>query len=488
MTKPALEVHAWDPDGDEADAICGVVVYPATIRLSSDPARVTCNACRMTLALHNPDLFGREVGCLACRTEPNELVGTGCPCAHAPCIHQYNSAKKEVETWTETARVYATNEAYYKAMVDKLVPLLDDEVFVADDGSRSDEPLYAKVPELIDRLGRSLVAKLTLVTPLRDSEPERIARSFRPDVRVHAPMPGAVDGAPLCYIGQSATEFCSSKPEDVPEDVTCYACLRLLVVQLQEKLAGANALLKLTIEERDEARAKAKFATAKRDDVWFWETGWDSNDPSTLGDQTPVVMSGETLRGLLAKDEEIAKEYAKRRVYGTIAARYQQALQKIRSIAIAPDAHVAAIAIEAKEALAWRHSENHGVPMNDIVEANHMFDVADALPYVPFKVGAFVRLPRFPLTNSTSESTCQVGSGMVVSVERYSMCGSLVIDQDGARWIPDLSCGEVELVVQCDSRGLFSPGTFISEMNAKLAKGEIVNWMDPLVKRRVEEF
>ena len=49
----------------------------------------------------------------------------------------------------ETAKNYANGVEYYRGLVDEIGKMLGDESYIADDGSRSDEILRAKVPELV---------------------------------------------------------------------------------------------------------------------------------------------------------------------------------------------------------------------------------------------------------------------------------------------------------------------------------------------------
>lgn len=68
----------------------------------------------------------------------------------------------------------------------------------------------------------------------------------------------------------------------------------------------------------------------------------------------------------LARAKEASEKwYVKARVYGAIAARYQQALERI-----AQGVGVAASHVEAREALKWRHSEKGGVPRAAVDEVD----------------------------------------------------------------------------------------------------------------------
>jgi hypothetical protein len=59
---------------------------------------------------------------------------------------------RERDAWREDAKRHWRNEEYYRGLVDECAKHLGDEVFIADDGSRSDSVLRAKVPELVAKL------------------------------------------------------------------------------------------------------------------------------------------------------------------------------------------------------------------------------------------------------------------------------------------------------------------------------------------------
>jgi hypothetical protein len=59
---------------------------------------------------------------------------------------------QRIAGWMDTAAQYARNEDYYRGLLDACAPVLGEAVFIADDGSRSDEPLRAKIPELVAKL------------------------------------------------------------------------------------------------------------------------------------------------------------------------------------------------------------------------------------------------------------------------------------------------------------------------------------------------
>jgi hypothetical protein len=62
------------------------------------------------------------------------------------------AAIRERDAWVETAAQFSRNEEYYRGLLDECAKHLGDAAFIADDNSRSDSPLRAKIPELVARL------------------------------------------------------------------------------------------------------------------------------------------------------------------------------------------------------------------------------------------------------------------------------------------------------------------------------------------------
>lgn len=75
--------------------------------------------------------------------------------------------------------------------------------------------------------------------------------------------------------------------------------------------------------------------------------------------------------GVLALRERVEKYYVKARVYGAIACRFREALEKIA----APG--TTGVVPIAKEALAWRHSEKGGVPRSAVEEMDALLKAAE---------------------------------------------------------------------------------------------------------------
>lgn len=55
----------------------------------------------------------------------------------------------ERDSWVESAAMFSRNEEYYRGLVNEIGEALGDEAYIADDGSRSQDVLCAKVPELV---------------------------------------------------------------------------------------------------------------------------------------------------------------------------------------------------------------------------------------------------------------------------------------------------------------------------------------------------
>lgn len=80
--------------------------------------------------------------------------------------------------WHDTAEQYARNAEYYRGLVNEIGLMLGDEVFISDDGSRQEDVLCAKVPQLVrDKIGELTAVDLVLArrTAL-DDKPDRISK------------------------------------------------------------------------------------------------------------------------------------------------------------------------------------------------------------------------------------------------------------------------------------------------------------------------
>ena len=60
--------------------------------------------------------------------------------------------EKERDAWMEDALQAIRNTGYYRGLLDKCAPFLGKGVYTCKDGTVVDEPLRAKIPELVERM------------------------------------------------------------------------------------------------------------------------------------------------------------------------------------------------------------------------------------------------------------------------------------------------------------------------------------------------
>lgn len=60
------------------------------------------------------------------------------------------------KAWEETAAQFARNADYYRGLLDQVAAHLGPEVYVADDGSVMDEPIRAKLPDMVAEMVATL--------------------------------------------------------------------------------------------------------------------------------------------------------------------------------------------------------------------------------------------------------------------------------------------------------------------------------------------
>lgn len=68
------------------------------------------------------------------------------------CNEKLIQVERERDNWRESARMFCSNEEYYRGLCDKALNSIGDESYICDDGSRSEDPLRSKLPELVDKL------------------------------------------------------------------------------------------------------------------------------------------------------------------------------------------------------------------------------------------------------------------------------------------------------------------------------------------------
>ncbi len=76
------------------------------------------------------------------------------------------TAERERDAWTETARQHCINEGYYRGIVISIGKLLGPEAFTCDDGSKSEDVLCAKVYEVLESQLSELRQAIGLLTTL----------------------------------------------------------------------------------------------------------------------------------------------------------------------------------------------------------------------------------------------------------------------------------------------------------------------------------
>lgn len=75
--------------------------------------------------------------------------------------------RESERSWIDTATVFYRMGEFYRRLVDECAKHLGEEVFVADDGSVSEDPLRLKVPELVAKQAAELAELRTELESLR---------------------------------------------------------------------------------------------------------------------------------------------------------------------------------------------------------------------------------------------------------------------------------------------------------------------------------
>jgi hypothetical protein len=76
-----------------------------------------------------------------------------------------------IAPWLETYAQEADNTAYYRGLVVAIGTMIGENAYIADDGTRMDDVLCAKVPELVDHLIYLNAAMANELIALRGSWP-----------------------------------------------------------------------------------------------------------------------------------------------------------------------------------------------------------------------------------------------------------------------------------------------------------------------------
>ena len=57
---------------------------------------------------------------------------------------------KRIAMWMDTAAQNQRNTDYYRGLLEKCGKAIGDRAYIADDGTKSEDVLYAKIPEIIE--------------------------------------------------------------------------------------------------------------------------------------------------------------------------------------------------------------------------------------------------------------------------------------------------------------------------------------------------
>lgn len=69
-------------------------------------------------------------------------------------------ARLEADNWRDTAERESRNRDYYRELLERIGRSLGEQAYIADDGSRMQDVLVAKVPELVEELAEKVRAVL----------------------------------------------------------------------------------------------------------------------------------------------------------------------------------------------------------------------------------------------------------------------------------------------------------------------------------------
>jgi hypothetical protein len=64
----------------------------------------------------------------------------------------YEAVAKRIASWMNTAAQFSRNTDYYRGLLVKCGKSIGEAAFIADDGSKSQDVLCAKIPELVAAL------------------------------------------------------------------------------------------------------------------------------------------------------------------------------------------------------------------------------------------------------------------------------------------------------------------------------------------------
>lgn len=70
----------------------------------------------------------------------------------------------DADLWKETASRHLKNEQYYHGLITQIGEMLGEDAYISDDGSRQQDVLCAKIPELVKAKCSALEASKRLLT------------------------------------------------------------------------------------------------------------------------------------------------------------------------------------------------------------------------------------------------------------------------------------------------------------------------------------
>jgi hypothetical protein len=106
--------------------------------------------------------------CKLCESEP-ETERQWAYCPNMGCVlcgvrmslddwRRLHGPSGDADAWKETARQAECNVAYYRDLLDQIAAWLGSDAYLADDGTRFQNPLRAKLPELVKTLAQRAAA------------------------------------------------------------------------------------------------------------------------------------------------------------------------------------------------------------------------------------------------------------------------------------------------------------------------------------------
>lgn len=81
-------------------------------------------------------------------------------------------AVAQADAWKESAAQHCRNEQYYRDLVVRIGKLFGEQAYVSDDGSKQDDVLCAKVPELVEKLSKRVAFLEKLLEPWSETSGE----------------------------------------------------------------------------------------------------------------------------------------------------------------------------------------------------------------------------------------------------------------------------------------------------------------------------